>query len=55
MARRTRSVTLRIRTVNRTPDSVHVRRALWDGTPVPDWRIPTRMLMQGGTLTFEME
>ena len=47
--------TLRIRTLNRTPDSVRVRRALWDGTPVPDWRIPTRMLMQGGTLTFEME
>ena len=47
--------TLHIRTMDRTPDSVRVRRALFNGIPVEGWRIPTQTLLQGGTLVFEME
>lgn len=46
---------LRIEAPGNRPDTPYVRAVRWNGQPLQDFRLPARTLLQGGTLTFDMQ
>ncbi|MBR4727420.1 MAG: glycoside hydrolase family 92 protein [Clostridia bacterium] len=45
---------LRIEAHGNAPAAMYVRAARWNGKPLPDFQLPARALLQGGTLEFDM-
>ena len=46
---------LHIEIMNAGEDKIYVRSARFNGKELPDFILPARELMQGGTLVFEMK